>query len=223
MVSEECFDFLSKLLHPIAAKRLSLQDAWLHPWISKFKKKIVPISRPRAFESFKAIISYSLNTSKLFQLASYYISRHYMLEFESTYYFQTYLFFDRAHLGIIQVSDLKRVLLEGELFISDADLLFFCKRLGLPSIEEHIGETQINGFYLHEFLMFLTRDMDVFTYHQIKYAFDFFDWDKNGLITVEDFKKAIEPHSFNYRTFQDIFYEVSAVIGSNVVMTGINL
>ena len=66
LVSPECFDFLSKLLHPIASRRLSLYEAWLHPWISKFKKRILPISRPRAFESFKAIISYSLNSSKLF-------------------------------------------------------------------------------------------------------------------------------------------------------------
>ena len=66
LVTADCFDFLSKLLHPIAAKRMSLYDAWLHPWISRFKKRILTISRPRAFESLRAIISYSMNTNKLF-------------------------------------------------------------------------------------------------------------------------------------------------------------
>ena len=36
LVSEECFDFMSKLLHPIADKRLKLHDAWKHPWLWKF-------------------------------------------------------------------------------------------------------------------------------------------------------------------------------------------
>ena len=125
-VSGECFDFLSKLLHPIASKRMPLREAWQHPWISKFKSRIAPVSRPRAFESLKAVISYSLNSSKLFQLASYYINRHHLPNFESTYYLVSYLSFDRARLGIVQVSDLKRVLLEGDLMVNDRDLLFFC-------------------------------------------------------------------------------------------------
>ena len=36
LMSKECFDFLSKLLHPIAEKRLKLHAAWRHPWLWKF-------------------------------------------------------------------------------------------------------------------------------------------------------------------------------------------
>ena len=50
---------------------------------------------------------------------------------------------------------------------------------------------------MNEMFMFLSRDMDVFTYNQIKMAVDFFDHDKNGLLTFEDFKNAISPQFSN--------------------------
>ena len=49
-----------------------------------------------------------------------------------------YFYFDRAKLGTIQVSDIKRVLLEGGFTIGDPDLLMFLRRLGLHSLEEDI-------------------------------------------------------------------------------------
>ena len=224
LISAECFDFLSKILHPIADKRMSLYEAWMHPWMTKFKKRTLTISRPRAFESLKAIISYSLNSSKLLQMTSFYINRNYMSELESTYFLNSYLFYDRAHLGIVQVSDIKRILLEGDLHMNDDDLLFFCKRLGLPSLEEDVNDhTKINGFYTNDMLLFLSRDMDVFTYHKIKWTFDFFDFDKNGLLTPADFKNVINPEFFNMRKIEEMFLEVQELLKEPVVWTGINL
>ena len=57
-----------------------------------------------------------------------------------------YLFFDRAKLGTIQVSDIKRVILEGGFTISDPDMLLFLNRLGLSSLEEDIDKVKLNGF-----------------------------------------------------------------------------
>ena len=145
-----------------------------------------------------------------------------MSEIDSTYYTNTYLNYDQANLGIVQVSDLHRIILEGGLLISDQELLFFCQRLDLPTLQDN-DEHKIHGFNMNEFMMFLSRDMDVFTYNHIKMAFEFFDHDKNGLISFEDFRHAISPQFYDPRMIEELMLEVEAETNVNVIMTGITL
>ena len=151
LVSAECFDFLSKLLHPIGDKRLKLHDAWRHPWLWKFRDKISDIPRPLALDSIKSLVSSSFVSCQLFHITASYILRSHLPRPQSNAILSAYLYYDRAKLGTIQVSDMKRILLEGGFMINDADLLVFLRRLGLESLEEDIDQVKLNGFSYQQF------------------------------------------------------------------------
>ena len=71
--------------------------------------------------------------------------------------------------------------------------------------------------------MMLCKDLDIIRYNNVKKAFEFFDADKNGLITPTGLAKIFNPICVSETVIDSIFEEVGSILKENVKMTGISL
>ena len=72
-------------------------------------------------------------------------------------------------------------------------------------------------------MMYLCKDLDMMRYRNVKRAFEFFDNDRNGLITESDLKQTFNPICVSSEMIDLIFEEVASALKVNVKMTGISL
>ena len=73
--SEELADFLDRLLKRPWIERITVPEAWNHPWLQKYRTRVAKIPRALAVESTLNYVGHSFARSKLFQLTAYLISR----------------------------------------------------------------------------------------------------------------------------------------------------
>ena len=124
----------------------------------------------------------------------------------------------------MSLTDLARVQLAGNIRIDGSDQQRILPKLGIksPYAQWHPNFTLV-GIPCLEFMMFLTRDLDILKYKIVKRAFDLLDVDRNGKVTESDLEQSLNPLRVSPTLVDDIFNEVSRTVGVNVHMTGISL
>ena len=222
--SEDCADFLDRLLKRPWIERLTAPEAWNHPWLHQYRTKVAKIPRALAVESTLNYVGHSFARSKLFQLTAYLISRFLLPREQRNNLTRLYLYYDKLRLGQVSLTDLARVQQAGNIRIEGSDQQKILPKLGIKSPYAQWNQNfTLVGIPCLEFMMFLTRDLDILKYKIVKRAFDLLDVDRNGMVTESDLEQALNPLRVSPTLVDDIFNEVSRTLRVNVHMTGISL
>ena len=199
--SFEIQDLVNKLLEINPKKRLSAAKALKHPWFEKFNAKslYMNIEEKKVLKYLKRLMNYEINT-KFEQMVLAFIVHNIPPSKESKDILKIFRVFNTNDDCKLSQKELEEGLLR-----------FFRKQ----EVEEKINDIFLlldgaNHGYI-EFEEFLRACLDkkkVLCNENLVYAFNFFDKDNSGKITVEKVKVAFSESNVSEEVFQNIFREV---------------
>jgi len=120
--SQELYDLIGRLLQPVPKDRLTLNQVWTHPFMMRKFGEVPTIPRPIALESLKTLISFSLNSSRFYQLVSAYMTYSLMPKSTRSTLFKHYEFFDTTKIGYVGIPEIEKLVEYCEIEIPSEDM-----------------------------------------------------------------------------------------------------
>ena len=199
--SREIQDLVSKLLEVNPTVRLSAAEALKHPWFKKFNAKslYMNIEEKKVMKYLKRLMNYEINT-KFEQMVLAFIVHNIPPSKESKDILKIFRVFNTNDDCKLRQCELKEGLLK-----------YF---------DKHEVDDKINDIFLlldganhgyiefEEFLRACIDKKKVLCDENLVYAFNFFDKDNSGKITVAKVKDAFSESNVSEEVFQNILREV---------------
>jgi calcium-dependent protein kinase len=199
--SKEIQDLVRKLLEIDPNIRLSAAEALKHPWFKKFNAKSLysKIDNKKAFEYLQRLMNYEINT-KFEQMVLAFIVHNIPQSTESKDILRIFRLFNTNDDCKLTKNELEKGLL---------------KYFKTDDVKDKINDIFLlldgaNRGYIEyeEFLRACLDKRKVLCSENLNYAFNFFDKDNSGKITVDKLKVAFSESNVSEEVFQSIFKEV---------------
>lgn len=168
-ISETGKQFVKALLNVDVNKRLTAREALQHPWLSEVDTKI-----PQEIDKSVVSSMRKFARSSAIRRAALTVIAHSLTTKEIKHLSDLFLALDRSHEGTIRPRELREILREGR--ITDEDEI---QQIFDSMDTNHDGEITFNDFVTAMLTAKLT-----FNEAMVKAAFEKFDLDKSGYITV---------------------------------------
>ena len=199
--SDEIKNLIENLLEFDANKRLSALDALHHPWFTAANSSLLfsNIPHEKIIDFIHNLLSYKI-TSKLQEMVMAYIIHNMPKPKDSKDAIKLFQYFNEKGDGKLTKEELRKALLNfvDESIMKDFDDVFIMLDGGN------------NGFIQYEeFLRACLDKKEVLTEEILVYAFNFFDNDNSGFLSVDKIKPYfIEGNKVSEEVFKNIFAEI---------------
>ena len=199
--SDEIKNLIENLLEFNANKRLSALDALHHPWFTAANSSLLfsNIPHEKIIDFIHNLLSYKI-TSKLQEMVMAYIIHNMPKPKDSKDAIKLFQYFNEKGDGKLTKEELRKALLNfvDESIMKDFDDVFIMLDGGN------------NGFIQYEeFLRACLDKKEVLTEEILVYAFNFFDNDNSGFLSVDKIKPYfIEGNKVSEEVFKNIFAEI---------------
>ena len=199
--SKEIKDLIENLLEYDSNKRLTALEALHHPWftVANSNMLFMNIEHEKIIEFIHNLVSYKIS-SKLQEMVMAYIIHNMPKPKESRDAIKLFQYFNEKGDGKLTKEELKKGLLQfvSEEYLKDFDDVFIMLDGGN------------NGFIQYEeFLRGCLDKKEVLTEEILVYAFNFFDKDNSGHLSVDKIKPYfIEGNKVSEEVFKNIFAEI---------------
>ena len=199
--SPEIQDLVNKLLEIDPSVRLSAAEALMHPWFKKFNGKslYMNIDEKKIMKYLQRLMNYEINT-KFEQMVHAFIVHNIPPSKESKDILKIFRVFNTNDDCKLSKRELEEGLLK-----------YFAKE----EVHEKINDIFLlldgaNHGYIEyeEFLRACLDKAKVLCKENLVYAFNFFDKDNSGKITVDKVKVAFSESNVSEEVFQNIFSEI---------------
>jgi calcium-dependent protein kinase len=199
--SPEIQDLVNKLLEIDPSVRLSAAEALKHPWFKKFNGKslYMNIDEKKIMKYLQRLMNYEINT-KFEQMVHAFIVHNIPPSKESKDILKIFRVFNTNDDCKLSKKELEEGLLK-----------YFSKE----KVEEKINDIFLlldgaNHGYIEyeEFLRACLDKTKVLCKENLVYAFNFFDKDNSGKITVDKVKAAFSESNVSEEVFENIFREI---------------
>lgn len=198
--SSEVKDLISKLLVYEPKKRLSANDALLHPWFKITNSDILYYNIPKNDILFciHNLLSYNI-TSQFKELVLAYIIHNIPKQKDIKTAIKLFKLVNTKGDGRLQKDELKKTLLN---FVSKEYLQNF------NEIFKILDGDNKGYIEYDEFLRAALDKKKILTEDNIKFAFSFFDKENLGYITKEQMKSFFKVRQENEKLYQNIFEQI---------------
>lgn len=195
-ISDDAKDLIKKLLEKDPDKRLKAKDAFLHPWIQNGHSQYL-LTRTITEVGIKNLLKFRFQV-KL---------RHAVLEFIISH------FSNSSEIAELQKSFIAMDLNgDGKLSVEEISIACLLMNYSRKDLLRIMGEcdANMNGCLDYtEFLTAATNWRKILNKKKLKIAFQSFDTDKNGVITLLELKDMLKNDQYvNESLWHDIFEEV---------------
>ena len=178
-ISKEAKDLVSRLLEKDANKRITAKEALQHPWIKRVQSKHT-LQNEEASQVIENLKRFSRKQKFKKEVLDILITQ--LKETELKKLKQAFKYFDKRNNGRITIADLKQVVKEQKLNISQEQLEEIIQSLGMEDTRT-IGFTQFMVAAMDSKL-YMTKEM-------LAQAFAHFDTDGSGYIDAKDLKEVM--------------------------------
>ena len=218
-LSNECIDLIKKLLTYDPNQRINASEALNHNWFNRkefINENIVNIiDKDLAFQMIKNMQNYNKHDNILYCAVLAYLVHHNSNEKECIEAGKLFNILDLNNNGKIEKNELKKGMMEywklsKEEIDQEIDIIY-----------ENI-DTDHNGYIEYEEFIRAAVNPKIFlSQNYLKFAFKYFDVDKNGFITFDEIKTRFMQNANNHsedveRELKDIYNNIDCNHDGNV-------
>ena len=182
-VSEDCIDFLSKLLEKDKKKRMSAEKCFEHPFLHSFSyisTKSIP--EEIYYDNLKQLLDIKKPKNKFHEIVIAFLCYHFIDKDEEKKLSDFFKYIDYDHNNVISIENLKHAFDTNSIEYTEEQMNHI---LNVFDYDEN------NKIHYQEFLRILCNKENLLTEENLRMVFNVIDVDKSNYITLEDVEKFV--------------------------------
>ena len=182
-ISEECKDFLSKLLEKDKNKRISVSKCFEHPFLSSPRKiQLQSITEKIYHDNLIPLLNIKKPKSKFHEIVIAYLCYNFIDKGEEKKLTDLFTYIDVDHNGVITIEDLKCAFNNNDIEYTEEQI---------NNVLYVFDYDKNNNIQYQEFLRVLCDKKNLFNEENLRAVFNVIDADKSNTISFEDIEKFV--------------------------------